>query len=127
MNQQYSAMRSNVSMLGKLLGETIQHAQGEAILTKVELIRQLSRQSRGGCEKSRKALLSRLQQLSNDELLPVARAFSQFLNLTNVAEQYQTLSPHALSTRHPESLQLTLERLQSVPGLEKKNAPANGQ
>lgn len=98
-------------MLGKLLGETIKHAQGEAILAKVELIRKLSRQSPGGCEKSREALLSRLQQLSNDELVPVARAFGQFLNLTNVAEQYQNSSSHTLSARHPDSLQLTLERL----------------
>lgn len=120
MNQQYSAMRSNVSMLGKLLGETIQHALGEEILSQVELIRKLSRQSRGGCEKSREALLSKLQQLTNDELLPVARAFSQFLNLTNVAEQYQTLSAHPLSARHPESLKLVLERLQASPNLDQQ-------
>ncbi len=32
MNEQYSAMRSNVSMLGKLLGDTIKDALGENIL-----------------------------------------------------------------------------------------------
>lgn len=30
MNAQYAAMRSNVSMLGKLLGETIREAGGES-------------------------------------------------------------------------------------------------
>ena len=91
MNEQYSAMRSNVSMLGKLLGDTIKDALGENILDQVETIRKLSKSSRAGNDTHRKALLNTLQNLSNDELLPVARAFSQFLNLTNVAEQYQTI------------------------------------
>ncbi|RLR18037.1 phosphoenolpyruvate carboxylase, partial [Sodalis-like symbiont of Bactericera trigonica] len=45
MNEQYSAMRSNVSMLGKLLGDTIKDAMGENILKKVETIRKLSKSS----------------------------------------------------------------------------------
>ena len=81
MNEQYSAMRGNVSMLGKLLGDTIKDALGEQILDRVETIRRLSKSSRAGNEASRQALLNTLQNLSNDELLPVARAFSQFLNL----------------------------------------------
>jgi phosphoenolpyruvate carboxylase len=32
MNEQYSALRSNVSMLGKVLGDTIKDALGENIL-----------------------------------------------------------------------------------------------
>ncbi|HCT9262069.1 TPA: hypothetical protein OUB99_003689, partial [Proteus mirabilis] len=72
MNQQYSAMRSNVSMLGKLLGDTIKEALGEEILDKVESIRKLSKSSRAGNEVQRQKLLLTLQNLSNDELLPVA-------------------------------------------------------
>lgn len=59
MNQQYSAMRSNVSMLGKLLGDTIKEALGEEILDKVESIRKLSKSSRAGNEVQRQKLLSR--------------------------------------------------------------------
>ncbi len=80
MNEQYSALRSNVSMLGKVLGETIKDALGEHILDRVETIRKLSKSSRAGNEANRRELLTTLQNLSNDELLPVARAFSQFLN-----------------------------------------------
>ena len=83
MNEQYSALRSNVSMLGKVLGDTIKDALGENILDRVETIRKLSKSSRAGNEASRQELLTTLQNLSNDELLPVARAFSQFLNLAN--------------------------------------------
>ncbi len=80
MNEQYSALRSNVSMLGKVLGETIKDALGEHILERVETIRKLSKSSRAGNDANRRELLTTLQNLSNDELLPVARAFSQFLN-----------------------------------------------
>ncbi|MDZ7276889.1 phosphoenolpyruvate carboxylase [Pantoea eucrina] len=112
MNEQYSAMRSNVSMLGKLLGDTIKDALGENILDRVETIRKLSKSSRAGNDTHRKELLNTLQNLSNDELLPVARAFSQFLNLTNVAEQYQTISRSGDGANHPELLKKTFARLQ---------------
>ncbi|MFC6379639.1 phosphoenolpyruvate carboxylase [Tatumella terrea] len=111
MNEQYSAMRSNVSMLGKLLGDTVKDALGENILERVETIRKLSKSSRAGNEADRQELLSTLQNLSNDELLPVARAFSQFLNLTNVAEQYQTISLQAQGANNPELLKQEFERL----------------
>jgi len=117
MNEQYSAMRSNVSMLGKLLGDTIKDALGENILDRVETIRKLSKSSRAGNDVHRQELLSTLQNLSNDELLPVARAFSQFLNLTNVAEQYHTISPKGEGANHQELLTKTFERLKQQPNL----------
>ncbi|CCG85514.1 phosphoenolpyruvate carboxylase [Erwinia piriflorinigrans] len=117
MNEQYSAMRSNVSMLGKLLGDTIKDALGENILDRVETIRKLSKSSRAGNDAHRQELLSTLQNLSNDELLPVARAFSQFLNLTNVAEQYHTISPNGEGAKNPEMLLETFQRLKQQPNL----------
>ncbi|MCR1566653.1 MAG: phosphoenolpyruvate carboxylase [Mixta calida] len=121
MNEQYSAMRSNVSMLGKLLGDTIKDALGENILDRVETIRKLSKSSRAGNDAHRQELLTTLQNLSNDELLPVARAFSQFLNLTNVAEQYQTISPHGEGANHPELMKKAFERLKQQPDLNESN------
>ncbi|AOV98410.1 phosphoenolpyruvate carboxylase [Edwardsiella hoshinae] len=119
MNEQYSAMRGNVSMLGKLLGDTIKDALGEQILDRVETIRRLSKSSRAGNEASRQALLNTLQNLSNDELLPVARAFSQFLNLANVAEQYHRISPHGEAASNPDALSQLFTRLK------KKNLDEN--
>ena len=124
MNEQYSAMRSNVSMLGKLLGDTIKDAMGENILDKVETIRKLSKSSRAGNETHRQELLSTLQNLSNDELLPVARAFSQFLNLTNTAEQFHAISPHGEALNNPEGLGKVFARLKNNKDLDDKDIRA---
>ncbi|MEZ7493002.1 phosphoenolpyruvate carboxylase [Pseudoalteromonas distincta] len=92
MSEQYAALRGNVNLLGQLLGQTIEDAQGQAILDKVEEIRALSKSSRSGNEDDRQALIDVLHALSDEELLPVARSFNHFLNLANVAEQFHTVS-----------------------------------
>ena len=117
MNEQYSALRSNVSMLGKVLGETIKDALGEHILERVETIRKLSKSSRAGNDANRQELLTTLQNLSNDELLPVARAFSQFLNLSNTAVQYHSISPKGEADSNPEVIARTLRKLKTQPEL----------
>ncbi|MFG0773904.1 phosphoenolpyruvate carboxylase [Vibrio plantisponsor] len=94
MNEQYSALKSNVSMLGHLLGKTIQDADGDVILEKVETIRKLSKSAMAGNQADRNLLIEEIKSLPNEQLTPVARAFNQFLNLTNIAEQYHTISRH---------------------------------
>ncbi|MDN3698392.1 MULTISPECIES: phosphoenolpyruvate carboxylase [Vibrio] len=94
MNEKYAALKSNVSMLGRLLGNTIQEAHGDIILEKVETIRKLSKSARAGNQADRDALIEEIKNLPNEQLTPVARAFNQFLNLTNMAEQYHTISRH---------------------------------
>ncbi|GAM63780.1 phosphoenolpyruvate carboxylase [Vibrio ishigakensis] len=94
MNSKYSALTSNVKMLGNLLGNTIKEAHGEEILNKVETIRQLSKAARNGSQEDRQALINEIETLPDEQFIPVARAFSQFLNLTNIAEQYHTISRH---------------------------------
>ncbi|MDO9871275.1 phosphoenolpyruvate carboxylase [Glaesserella parasuis] len=118
MSQIYESMRSNIHMLGDFLGETIRDAQGNEILDLIENIRILSRASRSGDEKSREQLLDILANISNEDVIPVARAFSQFLNLTNIAEQYHTISRHnkdaALGERSMGAL-FTRLKAQNVP------------
>ncbi|NVJ56193.1 MAG: phosphoenolpyruvate carboxylase [Vibrionaceae bacterium] len=94
MNEKYSALRSNVSMLGHLLGNTIKDAHGEELLEKVETIRKLSKSALAGNQSDRESLIEEIKSLPNDQLTPVAHAFNQFLNLTNMAEQYHTISRH---------------------------------
>ncbi|NAX20847.1 phosphoenolpyruvate carboxylase [Vibrio sp. V39_P1S14PM300] len=94
MNEKYAALKSNVSMLGHLLGNTIRDAEGDVILEKVETIRKLSKSARSGSQEDRERLIEEIKSLPNEQLTPVARAFNQFLNLTNIAEQYHTISRH---------------------------------
>lgn len=118
MSQLYNEMRNNIHMLGDFLGETIRDAQGNEILELIENIRQLSRSSRSGDEKAREQLLDMLANISTENIIPVARAFSQFLNLTNIAEQYQTVSRNGKASSLGErSLGALFQRLkeQNVP------------
>ena len=94
MTEQYSTLRSNVSLLGQLLGKSIGEHLGETFLEKIESIRQLSKSSRAGNEDDGKTLVNVLANLSDDELVPVARAFTHFLNLANIAEQFHGTSRH---------------------------------
>lgn len=60
MNEKYSALKSNVSMLGHLLGNTIKDAHGEELLNKVETIRKLSKSARAGNSDDRAKLINEL-------------------------------------------------------------------
>jgi phosphoenolpyruvate carboxylase len=88
----YSSLRHNVSMLGRILGDTMSDAAGPDFLDKIEQIRTLSKSARAGDNDDRKRLMTLLLGLNRDELLPVARAFSQFLNLANIADQHHSIS-----------------------------------
>lgn len=126
MNEQYSALRSNVSMLGKVLGETIKDALGEHILERVETIRKLSKSSRAGNDANRRELLTTLQNLSNDELLPLRVRFSQFLNTANTAEQYHSISPKGEAASNPEVIARTLRKLKNQPELSEDTIKSSG-
>ncbi|WP_410678654.1 phosphoenolpyruvate carboxylase [Avibacterium paragallinarum] len=118
MIQHYATLRHNINMLGHFLGETISDAQGKEILELIENIRILSKKSRAGDDESRQQLLTILATISDEKIIPVAKAFSHFLNLTNIAEQYQTISRNHIdqesSNRSLESLFKRLKE-QGVP------------
>jgi len=88
----YASLRGNVSLLGRLLGETVAAAEGDDFLELVERIRGLSKDARGEGEGERENLLEALRGLEVDQLVPVARAFAQFLNLANIADQHYVVS-----------------------------------
>ncbi|WP_116474980.1 phosphoenolpyruvate carboxylase [Zobellella maritima] len=110
----HASLRANVNLLGQLLGDTIKSHHGQAFLDKIETIRQLAKSARQGNQEDQDRLLSTLKNLSDDELLPVARAFSQFLNLANVAEQFHTTSREYQNADLPDSLGQMFTRLQAA-------------
>ncbi len=90
-----SSLRRNVNMLGTLLGDVIRDHKGEVFFNKIEAIRQLSKAARSDevdDTGEQQALLDLLHSLPDDELVPVVRSFSHFLNLTNIAEQFHLVS-----------------------------------
>ena len=94
-DNQQASLRRNVNLLGTLLGDTIRDHKGEDFFNKVESIRQLSKAARsdsGDKNNDHQALLELLNGLSDDDLVPVVRSFSHFLNLSNIAEQFNTVS-----------------------------------
>ncbi|KPY35118.1 phosphoenolpyruvate carboxylase [Pseudomonas syringae] len=84
-------LREDVHLLGELLGNTIREQRGAEFLDKIERIRKGAKAGRRGSAEGAEQLSSSVDGLGDDELLPVARAFSQFLNLANIAEQYQLM------------------------------------
>lgn len=86
MSDRQASLRENVRLLGDCLGETMSNHLGEDFLQTVEKVRQLSKDGRHSGDSA--ALIEALEVLDEKDIVPVARAFNQFLNLSNIAEQY---------------------------------------
>lgn len=83
-------LRDNVRLLGQLLGNTINSDLGPEFVEKIEKIRHLAKDARHG-EGYTQDLIAALSSLEEHELVPMARAFSQFLNLANLAEEHHRI------------------------------------
>ncbi|WP_022942648.1 phosphoenolpyruvate carboxylase [Psychromonas hadalis] len=121
MTEQYANLRGNVNLLGQLLGKSISEHLGTEFLDKIESIRQLSKASRAGNKQDGETLISVLANLSDDELVPVARAFTHFLNLANIAEQFHGISRHCDSgVCAPDPMKQLIEKLKNSDISEEK-------
>ncbi|PTS85749.1 phosphoenolpyruvate carboxylase [Pseudomonas sp. HMWF032] len=107
-------LREDVHQLGELLGNTISLQHGAAFLDKIERIRKGAKASRRGSSQGAEQLSATLNQLDDDELLPVARAFNQFLNLANIAEQYHRVRRRAPGEPEPFEDNILAELLQRL-------------
>ncbi|MBN3564571.1 phosphoenolpyruvate carboxylase [Aliamphritea spongicola] len=113
MNSLHEDLRDDVRMLGDCLGEIIAAQRGDDFVAKIEQIRHLAKQARASGQPADEELLDALKQLSDDELLAVARAFSQFLNLANLAEEHHRVRRRSgvLDACHSDSFCGLLGRL----------------
>lgn len=105
------SLRKNVKLLGRLLGEIISEAEGEAFYETVEAIRRLSKSARA--KNDFEDLQHLLSPISNEKALGVARAFGQFLTLANIADQH-----HSTSLEHGQNpaaiLRETVSKLENT-------------
>jgi phosphoenolpyruvate carboxylase len=84
----HKALRDDVRLLGELLGETLRAREGQALFDAVERVRALAKAGRAGDRGRFDELSGVLSALPIEAAAPMARAFSHFLNLANVAEQH---------------------------------------
>jgi phosphoenolpyruvate carboxylase len=92
MIQQITApLREDVRLLGNLLGETLKQHAGQDLFNQVEQIRALAKGARDGQIEAEKQLEQLFLGLKDEEILPLTRAFSHFLNFANIAEQYNVV------------------------------------
>ncbi len=92
MIQQIAApLREDVRLLGNLLGETLKEQAGQDLFNQVEQIRALSKGARDGQVEAERELEKLLSSLGDEEILPLTRAFTHFLNFSNIAEQYHVV------------------------------------
>lgn len=113
----HAPLRQDVRTLGDMLGQTLKAQKGEALFAMVEEIRQVSVRARAEGAVDIASLAALLEPLEEPELLDVARAFSQFLNLANLAEQQHRVrlrrqrQSYAADGKSYHSLKQVLERL----------------
>jgi len=89
------ALRNDVRLLGTLLGDVIRKHVGERAFETIEKVRALSKRARVGDEAAFEELRDVLSAMPVHEAVPIARAFSKFLTLANIAEQH-----HRIRRRH---------------------------
>ncbi|KAL7439599.1 hypothetical protein ACHAXH_004093 [Discostella pseudostelligera] len=91
-------LRSDVRTMGTLLGDAISLHHGDAILEKVEKMRQMAKESRAsvsttttqpGDSQRLAPMVDFVRQLSAQEIGIISRAFAHFLGVANAAEAHQ--------------------------------------
>ncbi len=84
-------LRNDVRVLGSLLGDILKEQASLTIFERVEQVRALAKRARDGDTRAAETLAGTLSALPISEALPVARAFSLFLTLANIAEAHHGL------------------------------------
>ncbi len=87
----HKPLRDDVRELGEILGDTLRQRGGDRLLDTVERVRALAKGARSRDDSSFQDLADLLSSLTVGEARPVARAFSLFLGLANIAEQHHRL------------------------------------
>lgn len=120
MQTHYDAeLKDTVRYLGKTLGETIKNQLGQEWLDRIEKIRKGGRASYQGDATCSEELKETFKTMSDSDLLTVGRAFAQFLNLGNIAEQEYNAAMNVDASidalfKHLDKAELTAEKVQEA-------------
>lgn len=80
-------LSGNIHLLGRILGETISHFEGEKLFVTIEKLRRLAQKTRLGNKAAQREMEKELKSLSHAQKYKVAKAFTEFLRLANLCEQ----------------------------------------
>ena len=98
----HKPLRQDVRLLGALLGDTLRERGGQQLFDTVEHVRSLAKAAHAG-DRPLADLAQLLGSLPVDAAIPLARAFTHFLNLANVAEQHHRIRRRRAYQRDPDS------------------------
>jgi phosphoenolpyruvate carboxylase len=98
----HKPLRQDVRLLGELLGDTLRERGGRQLFEAVEQVRNLAKAAHTG-ERPLTDLTNVLASLPVESAIPLARAFTHFLNLANVAEQHHRIRRRRAYQREPAS------------------------
>ena len=122
MHTHYDAeLKDTVRYLGKTLGETIKNQLGQEWLDRIEKIRKDGRASYQGDTSCSDELKETFKTMTDTDLLTVGRAFAQFLNLGNIAEQEYNSAMNVDASidalfKHLDKAELTADKVQEAVG-----------
>ena len=101
-SDQHKPLRQDVRLLGELLGDTLRDHLGQEFFETVEQVRNLAKATHAG-ERPLADLAQVLASLPVEAAIPLARAFTHFLNLANIAEQHHRIRRRRAYQRDPAS------------------------
>lgn len=96
MDDPFDALRRDVSRLGHVLGDTLVEQEGQSLLDAEESIRELTKErralelgpSRRAFRDKTRAIADAVAKLDTNDAVRVARAFTHYFQLVNLAEQH---------------------------------------
>lgn len=86
-----SALRAEMSLLGSMLGEIVRRDAGEEAFDAVEKLRELAWNRRQGQKDAEAEMVTLIASLDQYTLRTAVRAFTVFLDLSNIAEDRQRI------------------------------------
>ena len=99
----HKPLRDDVSRLGEMLGDTLRAREGPALFETVERLRRIAKMARAEDGHALDSLEAPLRALPLDMAVPIARAFSHFLTLANIAEQHHRIRRRRDYLRDPSA------------------------
>lgn len=110
-------LSSDIRLLGNLLGNVIREQQGDPAFNLVEQVRAVAKARRGGDQQATEQLISIISGLELDSKRVLIKAFSNYFQLINIAEDLQrirTLRQREESGRIDESVTSAIHALKEV-------------